>query len=826
MDPTPTPRRRSRRLRALVLLLLLLAVTAALAGGLLLRGSLPPLTGRRQLAGLHAPVTVERDGHGVPTIHAADREDLMRALGCLHAQDRFFQMDLLRRQGAGELSELLGPGLLAVDQDARRYRFRRQAEAVLRQAAPDKRRVLAAYAEGVNAGLASLRVRPWEYLVLRAAPRPWQPVDTVLVADAMTMALEDNGAAERTRLALADVYGEETTAFLQPLVTAATAALDGSFLPAPPVPDAVRMRPRTTDPLPGPKPMASAPPHPAGSTAARLASWPEMLSAEDGPARADLRPGSNSFALAGRRVAGGGALVANDPHLRLATPNIWYRASLALPGGTGTGVTLPGVPALVLGSNGHVAWAFTNSQIDTSDLVIVERDPADPARYRVPDGDGWERFETVHESIPVAGRRPVAFDHVWTRWGPVVVDRDRAGRTLALHWSEFDPAAINLEIIDLLGARTVDEALAVAQRTGQHPQNFVAGDRAGAIAWTILGQVPRRVGFAGTMPVSWADGTRRWDGFLRPEEVPVIRDPADGQLWTANNRVAGGGVLEILGNGGYSDPARAAQIRDRLSALADRPATPADGLAVQLDDEARFLGRWRDLLLGTLGEGALTGQPGLAELRGLVRAWHGHAATDEAGYRLVRRFRFRVMDAVLDPVYAPVKAREPAAEFGPNVEQPLWSIVAARPAYLLPAGTPSWDALLRRAALATSRLNEHEPGHPALRDCTWGQVNVLRMRHPFSTLVPWLGRWLDMPAQPLPGDANMPRVQHPSFGASMRMVVIPGREKDSLFEQPGGASGHFLSPFYRAGHDDWAAGRPSAFLPGAAKYRLVLQPGS
>ena len=175
MDPTPTPPHRFHRfhrLRAVLLILLLLAAAAALAGGLLLRGSLPPLTGRRGLAGLHATVTVERDGHGVPTIHAADREDLMRALGYLHAQDRFFQMDLLRRQGAGELSELLGPGLLAVDKDARQYRFRRQAQAVIRQTPPDKRRVLAAYAQGVNAGLAALRVRPWEYLVLRPRPAP------------------------------------------------------------------------------------------------------------------------------------------------------------------------------------------------------------------------------------------------------------------------------------------------------------------------------------------------------------------------------------------------------------------------------------------------------------------------------------------------------------------------------------------------------------------------------------------------------------------------------------------------------------------------------
>ncbi len=822
MDPTqPLPRRRmSRWLRSITLGLVLFTLVIFLGGWLLLRGSLPTLTGRGQLPGLHGDVTIERDANGVPTIHAADREDAMRALGYLHAQDRFFGMDLLRRKAAGELSELFGAAALAVDKDSRKHRFRRQAREVIRLMPPDKLQLLKAYAQGVNTGLAALPVRPWEYLLLRVTPRPWEPEDTMLVTDTMVIALENRGGDERTRLAIADVYGEEALPFLQPLITEATAALDGSSQPAPPVPDAAQMRPRTSD---KPTTLAVTAAHGENSIPALLADW--LGASPDHGGSGDARPGSNNFALAGSRVAGGGALVANDPHLGLSVPAIWYRASFALPGGTCTGVTLPGAPAMILGSNGHVAWAFTNGQIDTSDIVIVERDPADSTRYRVPDGSGWEKFEIVHESIPVAHGRPVAFDHTWTRWGPVVVDRDRAGRTLALHWSEYDPVSMNVDLADMLDARTVDDALAVAHRTGQHPQNFVTGDSAGHIAWSILGLVPRRIGFEGTMPVSWADGTHRWDGFLRPDEVPVIRDPADGQLWTANNRVVGGDVLKTLGFGGYGEPARAAQIRDRLTALAGRPATAADGLAVQLDDEAIFLGRWRKLLDATLTDEVVSAQPGLRELRDLVQAWHGHATTGETGYRLVREFRRIVSEMVLDPIYAPVRARDEMVDVGYGVEQPLWSLVTARPAYLLPAGIPSWDALLRQAAVKTSQLGEREQGHPALRDCTWGRFNVLRMRHPFSALLPRLGTWLDMPAQSLPGDTNMPRVQQPTFGASMRMVVIPGREKDGIFEQPGGASGHFLSPFYRAGHADWADGRPSPFLPGLAKYRLVLRPG-
>ena len=515
-------------------------------------------------------------------------------------------------------------------------------------------------------------------------------------------------------------------------------------------------------------------------------------------------------------------------HLPLAVPNIWYRASLTVAGRTVTGVTLPGILGIIVGSNGDVAWGFTNSHIDTSDVVIVEPDPADPTRYRVPDGDGWEKFEVVRETISVAGRAPETIEIVSTRWGPLLTKRDTGGRMLALHWVAYDPKAINLHLSDMMEAHSVDEAIAVAHGTGIPAQNFLVGDRFGHVAWTIIGRVPRRLGSDGLLPQSWADGSRRWDDFLSPSEVPVARDPPNGQIWTANNRVLGGEALALLG-GDYDDPTRAAQIRDRLTALTGRAVVPNDLLAVQLDDESLFLRRWRDLLLSTLTDEAVRDSPTLTELRHIVKEWHGHAAIGEAGHRLVREFRRVVTEMVLNPIYEPVRQREPSLHISrtkfPSSEQPLWSILTARPAHLLPSSVSSWDALLLRAANLTAEMAGREPGGLALRDCTWGRVNTLKMHHPLSGGLPsWLGRWLDMAAQALPGDSNMPRVQTPDFGASMRMVVSPGREPEGIFHQPGGASGNPLSPFYRAGHDDWAAGRATPFLAGEKKHRLALHP--
>ncbi len=809
--PSTPARSRSRVhrfVRWTLVLAALLVVAALLTGWLLLRASLPPLDGTCPLAGLGAAVTVERDANGVPTLRAASREDAARALGYLHAQDRFFQMDLMRRQSAGELAEIFGAAALPTDRLNRPHRFRWRARQSVERLPEAQRRLLTAYTAGVNAGLAALGTRPWEYFVLNTRPRAWAPEDTFLVVDAMTMSLQEHdGLDERTRLAIQETYGPEILAFLQPMVCEATAALDGSAQPAPPVPDAAQFTPRT-DPI---------------ELAAPI---PQTADADDDPG---LRPGSNNFALAGARVAGGGALVANDMHLGLMVPNTWYRASMVLPDRRISGVTLPGLPGIAVGSNGEVAWGFTDAYIDACDVVIVETDPADPGRYRVPDAGGWERFETVRDAIVVAHGSPDTLETVYTRWGPLITRRDHAGRTLALHWMAHDPATLDLTMFALEDAHSVDEALAIAHRAGLPAENFVVGDRAGHIAWTVIGPVPRRVGFDGQTPQSWADGTRRWDGYLGPEEIPVVRDPADGQVWTANNRVVGGEALARLGSGGYDVAARAAQIRDDLHALTGRLAAPADGLAVQLDDESRFLARWRDLLTSTLTDEAVTGQPSLWELQQAVRDWHGHAAIDEAGHRLVRDFRQNVMEAVMNPLYEPVRRHSPDVPISRTqfreAEQPLWSILSTRPAWLLPAGVASWDALLLRAASVTAAMGARLPGHPALRDCTWGKRNTLAMIHPFSRILPAaLARFLDMPAEPLPGDSYMPRVQGPAFGASVRMVVSPGREAEGIFHQPGGASGHPLSAFYRAGHDDWAQGRPTPFLPGAAKYRLRLEP--
>jgi penicillin amidase len=778
-----------------------LAVVAACAfawGRSRIAASLPILDGGAALPGLSQVVRVERDSLGVPTVTASSREDVARATGWLHAQDRFFQMDLLRRKGAGELAELFGPAALSLDREARMHGFRRLAGEVLARESPERRSLATAYADGVNAGLQALGATPWEYAVLRTRPRPWLPEDCVLITYAMTLDLQDGtGQYPRALAAVRDTLGPASLAFFAPLQTPADAALDGSGAPQAPMPSAaeVDLRRRTVAP-----------------TAMAPESW-------------DLQgAGSNSLAVSGSLGAGGAAIVANDMHLHLGVPNTWYRMRLRWPGHDEAGVTLPGAPALVAGSTGHVAWGFTNSNAGTGDVIVVSASIS-PELYHGPDGGTLLPYEHRVETVNVRGGKPVQMEFTWTVWGPVVGDAPN-GKQYVYHWTADNPAATNFNLVDLEDAQDASQAAAIAHRSGIPAQNFVVADSAGRIEWTLAGYLPRRVGYDGRLPVSWAFGDRRWDGFQSTGEVPVVASPPAGYLWTANNRPIGGASLAAVGDAGFDMGSRARQIRDDLASLAaaGHPVTPKDLIGVELDDRARFLARWKDILLGFLTPAAVAGKPDLQALAAAAQDWDGTAGTSSVGYRVVRAFRLAVAHRALDPIFAPCVDADPGFRWTKlNYEGALETLLEKRPENLLDPAYRTWDELLVAAAGDVSRTYARDGLDP--RTATWGQRNVARIEHPFAMLLPhWAAGWLAMPADPLPGDSNMPRVQDNSFGASERFAVSPGREASGIFHMPGGQCANPLSPYFRAGHEAWVRGDATPFLPGPAEHTVELRP--
>lgn len=812
------PRRTARILLALLTTIPVAGGTWALAR---LRSSLPALDGRVQVAGLGAAVTVTRDTLGVPTVRGRSREDVARATGFLHAQDRFFQMDLARRRAAGELAGLVGRRALPADREIRLHRFRAEAERALTLMSPRDRGVLDAYTAGVNAGLGALRATPFEYALLRQAPQTWRPEDSLLVVLSMFITLQDRkGAYESTLGTLYDVLPPGAADFFAPHGTDWDSPVVGTALAMPPVPGPGVYNPRATR---------------AGKPHRRRERVPEVAHHAPDPVsewlldtRGEPAVGSNAFAVSGRLTNGGGALVANDMHLDVRVPNTWYRAALEWPDpadpstpNTVSGVTLPGVPAIVVGSNTHIAWGFTNTYGDWTDLILLDIDPQNPGRYRTP--QGWREFDRHDETIPVAGE---ADEHVtveWTIWGPVL-DHDHRGRARALRWVAHAAERLASTVTPMEAARSVDEAIEAANGLGTPGQNIVIADRSGRIGWTVFGSIPRREGLDGTRPLSWADGSRGWNGWLAAADYPRLVDPEGGRIWTANQRVVDGDMLGRLGDGGYEVGSRARQIRDRLQAR-DRFA-PADLLAIQLDARAGFLSRWRDLMLRVLTPQALAGRDDRRELReALERTWTGAADPQAAAYRLTRAFREQVMADTIGFVLADCYEADPDFDYTTvrRREGPVWALVTEQPMHLLDPAYKSWNDLMLASLDAVVRQTLAD-GVGTLAEATWDGYNASTYRHPLSAAVPLLGRWLDMPARPLPGDLFTPRMRWGTLTSSERMVVSPGREREGIMHMPTGQSGHPLSPFYANSHAAWADGEATPFLPGPTAHTLTLTP--
>jgi len=792
--------------RRLALGLFGLILLAALGVWLVLRASLAQVDGRQAATLLAAPVTIARDDAGVPLMRGSSRLDLAYATGFVHAQERFFQMDLLRRTAGGELAELFGPRALPLDRARRLHRFRARAAQALASLPPADRAFIDRYVAGVNQGLGALGARPFEYLLTGAAPRPWRAEDSLLAVWAMFIDLQGNQEPRELARGWLRAHSDDAQlAFLLPQASSWDAPLDGGAV----FKDA---------PVPAPAPAWwGGAPAPKASLAMRE--------------RGDM-VGSNNYAIAGSRSASGAAIVSDDMHLGLQLPNIWYRLALTYPDGQGgqrrlVGVTLPGAPPLVIaGSNGKVAWGFTNSYGDYLDLVEVGFERARPGQVRTP--QGWEPLAQHVETIAVKGLPAERLVVRESSLGPL---REAGGKTYAIHWVAHEPGALNLHHLRLEEAATLDAALSIAALDGIPAQNFVAGDAAGNIGWTVAGRLPRRVAGAeigastASYPILAAGAAPSWNGLLAPGDYPRIVNPPDGQLSTANSRTLLGPGSELLGDGGFDLGARSSQLRDRLRMLGPRTDAAA-AFAVALDDRALFITGWRQRALAVLDEASLRDQPRRAAFRRLLEtSWSGRADVDSVGYRLARDFMWALHDLLFAGVDAQLAALDPKATMA--LANPRWPALLARlldeqPAGWLPPGRRSWREV--QLAAVDRVLDEFEREGVALEKATWGARNTAAFAHPISLAAPLLRPWLAVPPDRLAGDAHMPRVAGPKFGQSERMTVSPGREEEGLYNMPGGQSGHPLSPYFLHGHADWVRGRPLPLLPGAARHTLTLAP--
>lgn len=793
-------------------------IVAAAAGIMYARavllGSMPTESGVIRVAGLGAAVRIERDRLGIPTLSGRDFEDVCQAEGFVHAQERFAQMDGLRRYASGRLAEVFGASMLERDKLMRPHGFERLADEVLKKLPESHRLALRAYARGVNQGLASLASPPPEYALLRVSPVLWQDRDSLLVQYAMWDLLALGAGFEKMVHVMRGSLPLPLVEFLTPPVTRFDAPLLGpppSAADIPQLPSAESLNVGVANESMGTAGAGMASDRTSDDPMIRWFNTEDLVSA-----------GSNSMAIAGNRSRTGSAILGNDMHLPLRVPAVWYRVSLRWTHGRLDGLSLPGVPGIVAGSNGSIAWGCTNVEGDFEDWIIIETDPADPDRYRTPEG-GTEEFGRLVEQFEVRGGQSQRAEYRTTRWGPVSMT-DFKGRALVARWIAQDSDRTNINIFNLFAARTIEEGVAAAASWYGPPQNVLLASSTGRIAWVVSGSIPKRTGFDGSYPVSWANKGVGWSGWLDEKDRPKVIDPPGGVLYTANQRTVAPAQALLLGRG-WANPSRAARLADLLTPPSAGPFDEATVHRIQLDTRRAQMDFYRDLAVAAAD--AAPQDLELAGCRRVLAGWNGTADADQNAFALLKIFRNHLRSRILDWLTEPcIKADKSFRYRWFNEEEPIRQILEARPPHLLPPGHDNWEGFIR-SALLDSVKTLGETGPKKGLETTWGEINRAKIEHPVASALAWipgLSERINMPRDPLPGDGLSVRVQTAEFGASQRLAVSPGHEESGICVLPCGQSGHPLSPHYRDLHADWVNGHATPLLPGTAVTILTLEP--
>jgi penicillin G amidase len=744
---------------------LLLLPLVLVAGTLLwLRSSLPLSSGHLALEGLTAPVSISRDAHGIPTIAAKNDRDAAFALGFVHAEDRLFQMDLMRRAGAGRLSEWFGSATLPFDRFVRTIGLYRAAERQYALLSPELRAALDAYAAGVNAYLAHRRgALPAEYYLLNASPEPWKPADTLVWGKLVALQLAGNLRQELLHARLAQHLTPEELQILYP--------------------------PYPTD---GPVVVSSA--------AAALKDLPlgaieDALPPFVGPAFA-----SNNWVVDGKHSVSGKPLLANDPHLGLSAPSFWYLARIETPSLTLAGVTAPGEPFVVLGHNQRIAWGFTNTESDVEDLFIERVDPADPSRYLTPGGNA--PFATRQEQILVRGGPPVVFTVRETRHGPVVSDLGggyapnlAAGTVLALEATFLEGDDLTPQALwSMNRAGNWSEFRAALRDFAAPEQNMVYADIDGNIGFFAPARVPIRGKGDGWMPAPGWSGEYDWKGYIPFDALPSAFNPPSGRIVSANNKIVPESYPYFLGRG-WDLPNRAL----RINALLDRTPqqSPDASAAIQADTLSLMARDLLPLMLAIKPPSPLAGKA-----LDRLKAWNDRMDRDDVAPLLFAAWlrelnRTLFADRLGD-------AFEDYWGMHPDV---IRLILTKHPEWCDDRATPQVESCADQLAASLGRaLDELRSRYgDDMSEWRWGRAhqaqftnrfwaNVPVLRSLFATTIPADGGYdtIDRGVTLLAGTRPYADV----LGPSLRMIVDLGDIAGARFMISPGESGNVLSPHY------------------------------
>jgi penicillin amidase len=751
-----------------------------------------------QLTGLRRNVTVQRDERGIPYIEAANEEDLYFAQGFVVAGDRLWQMDLLRRTARGELSEIFGRATLEDDKRHRAFGFAALAEQMVSRLSQPARAAIEAYAHGVNAFIESLDEKslPPEFRVLQYKPRSWRPADSLLIGKVFAESLNTTWQRDLMRAAFSALPQERRDALL-PVTSPLDVIIVGS--------DTLKKKPeainRTSNSM---------------NQLTRYKLLDDLADATDSARRSLERVGlyaedlaaSNNWVVSGKHSVTSKPLLANDPHLQASAPSIWHMVHLSAPGFRGAGVTVAGMPGILIGHNDRIAWGITNVEADVQDLYLEKFEKENPLRYMTP--TGWREAETRREEIKVrkspASPETETIEHnvTVTRHGPIVFEQDAARYALA--WPALDPTSIEIEVYYWIAhGRNWQDFRAALSRYNGFPLNYVYADVDGHIGYWAAGRYPLRKVGRGEVPGDGATDARDWTGYIPFEATPHVYDPPSGIIATANNRIVGLDYLYYITDD-WAAPYRARRIHDLLTAKAKLSVD--DFRAIQADTysfpDAIFAAE-----IVKIGRPLAASSP---EWRELIAAFDGWDGMMKAESR-VTPISFMMRDAFQRNILAGALGPELARRYGWSNSGTFFDrIITTRPPEWLPKGFDSYQALLlacykEARETLTKRLGAENS------QWTWGRLMQLRFPHPLAG-APGVGAQFAVAAIPQNGGGS---TVNRAGAVSMRFIADTGNWDNTRMGIPLGESGNPASPHWKDQLADWqtANTRPFAFSKSA-----------
>ena len=796
--------------RSLFMLVLLLALLVAVVW-IYSRQSLPLTDGSIVVAGPHAPLRIERDALGIPTIKAASIDDALFGLGFAHAQDRLWQLETHKRIGSGRLAQAFGEPALESDKFLRALGVKRAAAKQWAQASAEVRAAVLAYTAGINAFVNSaMTARPPEFVLLGLKPEPWTPEDTVAWAVMMAWDLGGNWSTELLRMRLALKLPVARINELIPPYPGDAPLVKTDY--------AALLRGLRLDGRLGTQALLAAPP-----------------SGVEGV-------GSNNWVVHGSLTDSGKPLLANDPHLKLSTPALWYFARLEAPGLKVAGATMPGLPLVVLGQNDHIAWGFTNTAPDVQDLYIERIKPDDPTQYQTP--EGWATFETFAETILVKDRPDVSLLVRATRHGPVISDSgiaqgltgatDKPGYALAMRWTALDPDPGTLEAgLAFSRATSVAEFMAVSAGYIAPMQNMVVADREGHIGMVSAGRVPVRKpenDLKGQVPAPGWDARYDWAGFVDPTQTPRETDPPRGWIATANQRIHGPEYRHYL-TSEWAVPYRMQRIEQLLAA---KPKHTLDSLR---DIQADVLSLGTVRLLPFIRK-AHASHPLAAAAQRELADFDGRMAAERAAPLIFWAWaRQLTLGVFADELGQPLLDRTLG---GRSFRDALEGVLERDDGFWCDnKTTPASETCTQQIDAAfTHALDELQAVHGSdVSAWQWGSAHQARSEHrPFSR-VKALAPWFEL-RTPVGGDTytvNVSRVaMRPDaatgelyldeHGPSMRGLYDLGDPAKSRVMHSSGQSGNLFSPHYGSFVKRWAGVQYVPLWGAPAEQTLVLRP--